>query len=147
MLIDSNAILWEDKKTAIATGNGNPVGLTSLHNPGRAEAVNISLRLQEDLAGATSVALKLQESDAKDGTFTDVAGMALTLPAAEFKRGAKTPWRFLPKSVNKQWLRLAVTVTGTATTGKMFCAIVREDDQPYEPGLYLNAGKEHSATV
>lgn len=137
MIIDSNLMLFEG---AVSTKTGDPVGLTSLHIPGKAEPIPVLLRCTETLAGATSVTVKLQQSDAADGTFTDVPGSALTLAAADFKVGKLAGWRFLPRGAVKQWLRLDVAVTGTATAGALFCAVMREEDEGYEAGQYINKG-------
>ena len=63
MIIDSNLILWEGPVAARA---GNAIGLTSLHIPGKADPIPVLLRFTEDLAGATAVTVKLQQSDAAD---------------------------------------------------------------------------------
>lgn len=137
MIIDDNLVLWEGEAK---NGNGNEIGLTSLKIPGMAESIPLQLRVTENLAGATSVAIKLQQADAKGETYTDIPGAAVTIAAADFKKGKRADWRYLPMSATKQWIRLNVAVTGTATAGKLFCALIREDIQPQQAGTYINAG-------
>ena len=43
--------------------------------------------------------------------------------------------------MTKPWLKLAWTVTGSFTAGKIFAALVREDSEAYEAGQYINSGK------
>ena len=51
-------------------------------------------------------------------------------------------FRFLPRAVTKPWLKLVYTVTGTApTTGKVFAALLREEQDSYEAGQYINQGR------
>ncbi len=137
MIIDSNLILFEG---AVSTKTGDAIALNSLQIPGKAEPILINIKATEDLAGATSVAIKLQQSDSESGTYSDVNGASLTIAAADFKVGKKFGWRFIPRSVVNPWLRLAVTVTGTPTAGKLFCAISGFEDEPYEAGQYINKG-------
>ncbi len=137
MIIDSNLILFEG---AVKTGNGDAVALNSLQIPGKAEPINITTKFTENLAGATSVTLTLEQSDSQDGTYSAVSGASLSIAAADFVVGKRIGWRFIPRTVVSPWLRLKLTVTGTATAGKIFCAISGYDDEPYEAGQYINKG-------
>lgn len=139
MIIDSNLVFVDAAITA--TGVSEAVALTSLYKPGRAEPIPVLVRVTENFAGPTSLTFKLTECDTSDGTYTDVAGASMTIPLADLKTGKKFGWRYLPANINKQWLKLAYTVTGTApTAGKVFAAIMREIDEPYEAGMYIDAG-------
>ncbi len=129
MIIDSHLILFEGP---VSSTTGAPIALTSLQCPGKVEPVLITTRFTENLAGATSVTLSLQQAESETGTFSDVTGAQMTLPAADFVVGKRTGWRFLPRSVEKPWLRLKVNVTGTPTAGKLFCALSGFEDEPYE---------------
>ncbi len=129
MIIDSHLILFEGP---IKSGQGEPIALTSLLLPGKVEPILITTRFTEDLAGATSVTLTLQQADSQTGSFSDITGASLTVTAADFKVGKRTGWRFLPRSVEKPWLRLNITVSGTPTAGKLFCALSGYEDEPYE---------------
>ncbi len=137
MIIDSNLILFEG---SVSTKTGDPIALNSLQIPGKAEPILINCKFTENLAGATSVTLSLQQADSKDGTFSDVSGASLNVAAADFIVGKRTAWRFIPRSVTNPWLRLKVTVTGTPTAGKLFCALSGFEDEPYEAGQYINKG-------
>lgn len=139
MLVDSNLVLKEGAVTA--TGSGDPVGLTSLQIPGKGDPIPFAFKVTETFAGGTSVAFKLQQSDAKDGTYADVEGSGFTMTQAALVVGARAPIKYLPRGVTKQWIKLAYTVTGSFTAGKIFAALTREDHEPYEAGQYIDGGK------
>ncbi len=129
MIIDSHLVLFEGPVSAT---QGEPVALTSLQTPGKVSPIHIVARFTENLKGATSVTLTLQQADSQTGAYSDVAGGAITLAAADCVVGRRTGWRYLPRSVEKPWLRVKMTLTGTATGGKLFCAISGYEDEPYE---------------
>ena len=126
MIIDSTLILHEGALTA--TGTSSVIALTSLKCPAKATAIPLTLRVTEDFAGATSLVCTLQHADSADGTFTDAD--ALPLAAADLKRGFVSGWNALPRAVTGNFLRLKFTVSGTVTAGKLFAAILRDDDEP-----------------
>ena len=138
MIIDDNLVLYEGTPTA---GAGDAVALTSFLNPSKQDPIPVILKCTQNLAGATSVAVKLQQSDTKTGTYVDVPNSTVTIPTASFKVGNRVGWKYLPNGTTKQWLKLHVTVTGTLTAGKMFCAISGFMDEAYEDGMYINKGE------
>ena len=140
MLIDSNAVLLDGVNVAGTVVTGVAVGLTSFLKPGREEPVPVAVKVAEGFAGGTSVTLKLQEAAAENGSFTDVADSAVTVAAAKLVPGARIGWRFLPRGVEKPWIRLVATPSGTFTAGSLFGAVVREDELPQEAGMYIDAG-------
>ena len=64
----------------------------------------------------------------------------MTVALADLKVGKTIGWRFLPAGVTKPWLKMVATPTGEFTAGKIFAAVAREDDQPWEAGMYIDAG-------
>lgn len=139
MLVDSNLVLKEGAVTA--TGSGDPVGLTSLQIPGKGDPIPFAFKVTESFAGGTSVAFKLQQSATRDGGYVDVDGSGFSMPTAALTVGARAPVKYLPRGVTKQWIRLAWTVAGSFTAGKIFAALAREDSEPYEAGQYIDGGK------
>lgn len=137
MLLDDNNILM-DNCSIITSQTGDATPLTHLLRPGRAEPVCIFIRATEKAAGGTSVALTLEQADKADGTFATAA--TATVALADLVPGKILGWRWLPKDVTKPWIRLKATPTGTFTAGKIFAAIVREDPQEYEDGMYIDKG-------
>ena len=141
MLIDSNAVLLDSVAVTDAAVTGEAVGLTSLMKPGRAEPICVAAKVVEaDFAGGTSIEFKLTQCDTEGGSYTDVPGSAVAVVLADLKMGKTVGWRFLPAGVSKPWLKMVATPTGTFTAGKVFAAVVREDDQPWEAGMYIDAG-------
>lgn len=139
MIIDSNLVFSDGAITA--TSVSDAVALTSLFKPGKAEPIPIVVRVTEDFTTLTSLTVKITEADTSGGTYTEVAGASMTIPLADLKTGKKFGWRYLPANVGKPWLKLAYTVEGTAPkSGKLFAAIVREVEEAYEAGMYIDAG-------
>lgn len=139
MIIDSQ-LVFLDGEDISAAATGNAVALTSFLKPGREEPIPICIRMVEAAAGGTSIALTLQECDSEKGTFADVPGASLTVALADLGAGARLGWRWLPPAVEKPWVRLSITPTGTFTAGKIFAALAREDDLPYAAGMHIAGG-------
>ena len=135
MLIDSNLVSIDCKPIAAITGDA--VDLANLKKPGRHD-VPVCVKVIEAAAGGTSVTVKLQQGDTATGSFADVASKTVVL--ADLKKGADIGWKTIPKEVTKPWIKVVTTVSGTFTGGKLFAAVVREEEQPYEAGLYINGG-------
>lgn len=138
MLVDSNLVLKEGAVTA--TGEGGPVGLASLRIPGKGDPIPLAFKVTESFAGGTSIAFKLQQADAADGVYADVPGSEFSMSAAALTVGARAPIKYLPRGVTRQWIKLAWTVTGSFTAGKIFAALAREDLEAYEAGQYIASG-------
>lgn len=138
MILDDNLVFYSEADMT-ETLTSQAVPLNMLWKPGRAEPVLIWVKAG-NAAGGTSVTVKLQESDTESGSYTDVAGSSVTIPLATLQKDKNVYLRWLPAATAKQWLKLAVAKSGTFTAGVLSAAIVREDDQPYEEGLYIDAG-------
>lgn len=141
MIIDSNAIFLDSVEVTAEAVTSNAVGLTSLLKPGRAEFVHMVCKVQgADFAGGTSLEIKMQEADTENGTYTDVIGSTITIATANLTLGASIGYRIIPPRAEKCWLRLVVTPTGTFTAGKLFAAVVREEELDYVAGMYIDKG-------
>ena len=142
MVIDSNLVLMDSTPILGAAVTGNAVPLTSFLKPGRQEPIPVCAKVVgTDFAGGTSITFKLTQCATSDGTYTDVPGSSVTVALADLTVGKPIGWRFLPRGANKPWLKMVATPTGTFTAGKVFGAIVREDDLPMEAGMYFDKGK------
>lgn len=139
MLIDSNLVFFDAAEAK--TGESAPVALNSFWKPGRQEPIPVCMKIVGgDLTGATSLKVQLQDGCAADGPWEDVPGAALTLAGAELTKGRNFGWRYLPP-VAGNWLRLKATVAGTVTgEGRLFAAVVREDELPWEDGMFIDGG-------
>ena len=141
-IIDRNAIFFEGPLKAQATGP--VVALTALTLPGRMEPMPVRISVTEgfDPAEVESLALVLEESataDAEATGWTAVPGAAWTAPGAALVAGARLGPRFLPQGVRASFLRLRLTPTPkegkTPGKGRIFAALMREDEQPWEAAL------------
>jgi hypothetical protein len=140
MLLDDNLIFFEKASLGSAVTSA-AVPLNSLFKPGKAEPICVFCKVNETAATGTSITLKLQEADSEAGDYSDVPGSSETILTAALVKDAKVYLRWLPAGVKKQWLKMNVTLTGsTFTAGKITAAIVREDEQPYQAGMYIDKG-------
>lgn len=141
MIIDSNLVLLDSIAVTNSAVTGSAIALTSFLNPGRMEPIPICAKVVEDFAGGTSITFKLTQCATPDGFYEDVPGSSVTRVAADLTVGKPIGWRFLPRGASKPWLNVVATPTGTFTAGKVFAAIVREDDLPMEAGMYFDKGE------
>ena len=140
MILDDNLIFFDRASLGSAVTSA-AVPLNSLFKPGRAEPIAVFCKVNETAATGTSITLKLQEADTEAGDYSDVPGSSETILTAALVKDAKIYLRWLPGAVTKPWLKVDVTLTGsTFTAGKITAAIVREDEQPYEAGMYIDKG-------
>lgn len=158
MIIDSNLVLIDHlSENEIGEAGKNmsrAVPLTSFLEPGRQGPIPIVVQLSDGLLDSETITFKLYQGDEyaeankneaeadgweEIGTFTASGPM---------KKGCRIGWRFLPRSVTKQWLRLQVGDSSDssdsnhkATDLTVFAAVVREDLFEYDKLLYINAGR------
>ena len=142
-IIDRNSILFEGPLTASITGTA--VALNALKLPGRMEPMPLRLSVTQAFKPeeVQSLTIGLDEADAASGPWAAVAGAAVSVPnTAEnpaLTAGARPYHRFLPQGVRKSWLRLTFTLTPVSgksvTQGRIFSALLREEDLPYEKAL------------
>lgn len=140
MILDDNLVFFDRASLGSAVTSA-AVPLNSLFKPGKAEPICVFCKCNETAATGTSITLKLTEADSESGEYTDVPGSSETILTAALVKDAKIYLRWLPGAVKKQWLKVDVTLTGsTFTAGKITAAIVREDEQPYQAGMYIDKG-------
>lgn len=136
-IIDSHNVLWDE---ALAAKDGPEVGLTSFLIPGREEPIPLMIKFTAKPSGASAVVIKIKHADKQGGSYQEVPGVAITLTAdADMAVGKRAPIRFLPPGVTKPWIRLNVSGT-VGTGGKMFAAVLREDELPQVAGQYIDNG-------
>jgi len=156
MIIDSNLVLIDHlTKEEIGEAGQNmsrAVPLTSFLEPGRQGPIPIVVQLSDGLLGEEAITFKLfqgdTEAEANNSSSEDGWEEIGTFTASgPMKKGCRSGWRFLPRSVTKQWLRLQVgdssdsTGSHKATDLTVFAAVVREDLFEYDKLLYINAGR------
>ncbi len=127
MIFSKNQLFSDDQAitgTAVSTNVidlGAPGTVRNAPNPlvrdiGAGTPVPIVIQVTEDFTLLTSLAVAIQVSDAEGfGTSTTVLTMSKTL--AELKAGVKFPVVHVPLDVDKRYVRLNYTVTGTNPDG------------------------------
>lgn len=140
-IIDSTAVFHEGP---LATEtHSRTVPLTALRLPGRMEPIPFRLSVTEafDPAELDTLTITLQEADSDDDDWTDVPDAALTIPGTALTAAARVGWRHLPQGVRKSRLRLHLVptpqVSQSVSKGRLFAALTREEDLPYEPALQV----------
>ena len=141
-IIDRNCIFFEGPLTAPATGP--VVALTALTLPGRMEPMPLRVSVTEafDPAEVASLGLSLEEAATGGATDTDwkaVPGAAWTIPGDALTLGARLGPRFLPQGVRASFLRLTLSPVAkegkSIGKGRIFAALMREDEQPWVAAL------------
>ena len=138
MLIDDNLVSI-DSQALSGTVTPVAIALNAFKKPGRQEPIPVAIRATRDVAGGTSLTIGFSQSDTQAGTF-NAAGPSWTVTLAELQTGLCVGPRWLPREITKPWIKITVSKTGTFTAGKLFAAVVREDDLPYVSGLYIDKG-------
>lgn len=141
-IIDRNCVFFEG--AIRAETRGQVVAVTSLALPGRMEPMPLRVSVTEsfDPAEVKSLQFTLEESacaDAADADWTQVPGAVWSVPGEALGLGARLGPRFLPQGTRRHFLRLAIRpelADGAAISrGRIFAALTREDDQPWEADL------------
>ena len=135
--------MYSDQQAITATADSTKkVHLGGLKIAGKMDPIDIDIRVNADFNNLTSLAVKLQQADTENGVYSDVDGGSGAILLASLKIGYKVPYRILPRSITKPWTKLVYTVVGTAPTlGKVTAALVREEQDAYEAGQYIDKGK------
>jgi len=154
MIIDSNLVLMDHVTSDDLAKDcmSRAVPLTSFLEPGRQGPIPIVVQLSDGLLDEETITFKLFQGDeyaeaetssSSDDGWEEIGTFTATGP---MKKGCRIGWRFLPRSVTKQWLRLAIdgdsgTKDHEADNLNVFAAVVREDLFEYDKLLYINAGR------
>lgn len=136
--------MFSDQQAITATADSTKkVHLGGLKIAGKMDPIFIDIRVNADFATLTSLKVELQQADTENGSYATVAGGDTgAIAAASLKAGYKFGLRILPRSVTKPWLKLVYTVAGSnATAGKVTAALVREEQDSYEAGQYIDKGR------
>ena len=143
-IIDRNAVFFEGPLTADAQSSA--VALNALKLPGRMEPMPMRVSVTQAFAPeeVLSLSFTLEEADAPDaagGSWSAVPGAAWSFTGAQLGLGARLGPRFLPQGVRKPWLRLGFALTPqsgeSVSSGRLFAALLREEDLPYEAELQV----------
>lgn len=91
---------------------------------GRGRDMAVRIQVTEDFNTLTSLKIAVEVDDAEGfGSAEEVASVSVAL--ADLKAGYVTPIAYMPRGVDKRYVRLNYTVTGTdPTTGKVTAGLV-----------------------
>ena len=140
-IIDRHCILFEGPLTSETSGQAVP--LTALKLPGRMEPMPLRVSVTEAFSAdeVSSIEFCLQEADSPDSEdgWSDIPAARWQTNAEALGLGARPGPRFLPQGMRKSWLRLRLTptATGDISRGRIFAALQREEDWPYEAALQV----------
>ena len=135
MIIDQFNV-FSDNVAVTATGNSSVLEL--MDYIGRGEQLYVTVIVRTAYTAGAGVSVALQESDSATGSFaTVVSGITLPTPT---KAGSLLVFS-LPANTAKPFLRLAYTVTGSPTAGKLTAFVGPEQFAPYSAGQFIKAGK------
>lgn len=141
-MINDSKNIFSDKQaitaTADSTSKVNTMAFMGKVRPGQ---LFINVKVTETFATLTSLDIDLQQAATENGSYTSVQKIS-AIPAATLVKGYKAGFRVPPSSMKSPWLKLVYTVNGSsATAGKIFASLNREEEVKMEAGLYINAGK------
>lgn len=140
MILD-NLNIFSDSQAITATADSTNKVNIGLVNVGKGDPLIFKVKVTEAFNNLTSLKAELFQCDTESGSYTAVPGANSTVLLAGLTVGADFGFRFLPRGVTKPWLKVTYTVTGTApTTGKVFAALLREEQDSYEAGQYIDKG-------
>jgi len=155
MILDSNLISINRQWISRNSPNneipfiitGIPVPLTGFKNPGRQGPIQVCIFISESVSW--HIHFSIYHSNSPDGPWKRCATRTVHAP----KRGRFLAWRFLPRSVKKQWLYFEAIVDPEdrewpelpntpappeIQTVQVFAAITIEDLRWYEDGLFID---------
>jgi hypothetical protein len=135
MIISNQDILSDGQAITATVASTNVIDIGAAGTPFGAPAavgrdlgnipdlIDVDCRVTQAFNNLTSLKVALEGSD-DNATFTEVASRTYLLAEINSTRRLEFPSNLI-RGVNKRYLRLNYTVTGTApTTGKVFAAIV-----------------------
>jgi len=134
MILDSNLISIDRQYlSTTSTVTGIPVPLTGFKNPGRQGPIQVCIFISESVSW--DIRFNIYQSNSPDGPWKRCATQTVHAP----KRGRFLAWRFLPRSVKKQWIYFeAVTEEWGLQTVQVFAAITIEDLRWHEDDLFID---------
>ncbi|MCD7712158.1 MAG: hypothetical protein LUJ25_05475, partial [Firmicutes bacterium] len=165
MILDSNLISIDRQWISFNSPNnempfiitGVPIPLTGFKNPGRQGPIQVCIFVSESVNWG--IRFNIYQSNSPDGPWKRCATRTVHAP----RRGRFLAWRFLPRSVKKQWIYFeAVTdpenkewpelpnasteeevIQGT----QVFAAVTIEDLRWYEDGMFIDWRGTSSGTT
>lgn len=121
------------------------VPLTGMKIPGKMNPIPMRLTVKKAISGpTTSLDIKLQQSNDGKTAWEDVPDFIISIPSKDYaKLGRVLAVKYLPRTVTKPFVKAVLTANGGGTLagGELFFGLLREDYEPFEPGMYINKGQ------
>lgn len=139
MILDDNLVLFDSvpMSGSGAVDSGTAVCLNAFQAAGLQDPIPVCVRGGK-IAGSGGITVQFQESEVADSGFSAV-GPSWTVPVSSLQTGRPVGPRYIPREVSKPWVKLAVTRTSAFTSGTLFAAVVREEDQRYTSAQQIEA--------
>ena len=140
MLIDNTCVFSDEQAITATADSTNKVNVMSLL--GKGEPVLLDFHVAETFMTLTGLNITIHQCATESGSYTATSmNKDITLASGGLAVGKKIGFRFLARDVIQPWLKVIYTVDGSnATAGKIFAAIVREEQDSYEANQYINKG-------
>jgi len=139
-----------ETETGTVANGWHHVPLTGFLEPGRQGPIPISIIINDATSAPKSLTFKLYQYDAayKEEEEEEEEIAEFKVEKDQIVKGARIGWRFLPRSVTKNWLGLGFEAEADAEANFTFtAAIVREDLFDYSPDLLINAGRNEYGKI
>lgn len=127
MYFDKENMFSEDQAITVTANSTNVIDL-GLVEMGKGGPIEVVVQVTEAFAGGTSVAFTLEtDSDVAIGSAVDLQDIA-AIAIADLTLGTQIPFSILPRSSCERYMRLAYTVVGTMSAGKIFAGLNLDRD-------------------
>lgn len=134
-----NLNIFSDSQAITATADSTKKVNVGMKFIGKGTPLLLKAHVVQAFNNLTSLTVDLQQADTESGQYSSVESRTVLLGA--LTKGADLGFRFMPRAANKEWFKIVYTVNGSApSTGKIFAAIVDQEDSRYEAGQYINKG-------
>lgn len=134
-----NLTIFSDSQAITATADSTNKVHVGMKFIGKGSPLLMKAHVVQAFNNLTSLKVDLQQADTESGSYASVESRTVLL--AGLTKGADIGFRFLPRAATKEWFKIVYTVTGTApSTGKIFAAIVDQEDARYEAGQHIDRG-------
>lgn len=142
MILDKNTLLSDDQAVTSTAISENVIdlgvlgitydGVQLVRKEGTAQKIPVLVQVTEDFATLTSLTITIEASAAAGLTSPDVL-FSQTIAVADLVAGKKISYDVLPNDIEKRYLGIRYTVTGTtATAGAITAGIVAAVDHAYQ---------------
>lgn len=134
MLLDDQALFSDQQALTVTAVSQNFINLGVPGTPpaapapvkqdiGGARQIPVLVQVTEDFAGGTSLVAELQKSTTDDFAAFEVVASSGAVPVADLIAGKQLPIPVVPIGADAQYLRMAYTIDGTMTAGRITAGV------------------------